>query len=116
MPNACSLSCQVDSWASPIIVDPEQNYVYDALNRLLEATGREHMGINVPDYYKNGASFKQSSFINRVDTNDEYQLANYTRNFQYDKSGNLTQIQHVGNSSFTRTIAIDINTNKLAPR
>jgi RHS repeat-associated protein len=94
------------------VVDPEHKYVYDSLYRLLETTGREHVGLNVPDYYKNNNSFKQSSWLHLENTDDASKLANYTRKFDYDQAGNLHRIQHLGTSPFTREIAVDELTNR----
>jgi len=95
-------------------IKPEQEYIYDALYRLVEAEGREHMGLNNPDYYKHADSFKQSSFIKLENQNDSQKLANYTRRYSYDESGNLHRLKHIANDSsrsFTRNIAVDTKSN-----
>ena len=97
------------------VVEPEHKYLYDALYRLLEANGREHTGLNNPDYYKGQGNFKQSAFISTASANDANKLANYTRKYHYDKAGNLHQIKHVAadsSRSFTRNIAVDEHTNR----
>lgn len=96
-------------------VRSKHTYAYDALYRLVQAKGREHTGLEVPDYYKNINSFKQSQFIHLTDPNDDNKLANYTRRYFYDQAGNLNRIRHiVANSarSFTRKIKVDPQTNR----
>ncbi len=97
------------------VVDPEHTYTYDALYRLLEATGREHIGLDTPEYYKRIGNFKQSAFINLTDPNDSNKLANYTDRYAYDQAGNLYQMRHIASDSarsYTRDIAVDALTNR----
>ena len=95
------------------IVEPLQDYTYDALYQLLEASGREHPGLysdrtgsELPDY---------AQFLNLAQNlNNTQALENYTRRFTYDIAGNLRQIQHLANSnSFTRDILISESSNRL---
>ncbi len=101
------------------VVEPVCTYTYDALYRITEATGREHVGLNVPDYYKHPDSFKQSAFIHLENPNDAQKLANYTRQYAYDNAGNLFQIRHIAADSarsFTREIVVDETTNRAVPK
>ena len=95
------------------IVEPLQDYTYDALYQLLEASGREHPGLysdrtesELPDY---------AQFLNLAQNlNNTQALENYTRRFTYDVAGNLRQIQHLANSnSFTRDILVSETSNRL---
>ncbi|MDG5817066.1 toxin TcdB middle/N-terminal domain-containing protein, partial [Chitinispirillales bacterium ANBcel5] len=96
------------------IVDPDNDFVYDALYRLTEAVGREHLGLNNP-ILSNHDKFKQSILAN---LNDSHQLAKYRRNYTYDKSGNLTQIKHETKNStrsFTRNLVVASGSNRAIP-
>jgi RHS repeat-associated protein len=89
-------------------VEPRQNYTYDALYRLVAATGREHPALNATSY-KDPTGFKQSLFTL---LNDSQQLSNYTRQYEYDAAGSLKTIVHVGHNSFTRELAVHDFSNR----
>jgi len=97
------------------IVDAENKFVYDALYRLTEAVGREHLALNNPLDANNG-EFKHSVFVN---LNDGQNLAKYTQFYSYDKAGNITKIQHqnTANSArnFTRNMVVAPNSNRAIP-
>lgn len=65
-------------------VEPLHTYRYDALYQLLEATGREN------------APASRQGPGQPVPPRDPINLTNYTRNYTYDRGGNLTTIQHQG--------------------
>ncbi|MBL1278764.1 MAG: VCBS repeat-containing protein [Fluviicola sp.] len=90
-------------------VDADMEYVYDALYQLKEATGREHLALSKTDYQRDNETFKNAHFAN---INDANQLRNYTRKYTYDDGGNLTQLKHIGENSFTREISVADNSNK----
>lgn len=78
-----------------------RNFDYDALYRLLSATGRE----NSPTI--------SSIWDDRYRSIDNNTTTAYTQNYQYDKMGNIQQLQHIGNSNFTRNFSYITDTNKL---
>ncbi|MFZ5479067.1 MAG: SpvB/TcaC N-terminal domain-containing protein [Myxococcota bacterium] len=88
-------------------VTPNQTFAYDALYRLIEATGREKASLG---YVAPG---DEPAFGSRPDTNSAVQA--YTQSFDYDQVGNITQMVHfVGSGSaynWTRdyTYATDSN-------
>lgn len=90
-------------------VDPTMNYVYDALYQLKQATGREHLALQKNSHQQHANIFKDTQF---AQINNSGQLGNYTRNYTYDDSGNLIQIQHVGNNPFTRSITPSQTSNR----
>ena len=68
----------------------EREFDYDALYRLLSATGRENQptGLYWDDSYR---------------SDDVNSTTAYTQNYDYDLMGNLNELQHTGDSNFTRT-------------
>ncbi len=77
-------------------IDPICDYIYDALYRLLVATGREHIGQaafapeshtgNLRDYPLLGLA---------ANSNDLQALRNYTEQYDYDPVGNIQAMVHV---------------------
>ena len=97
------------------IIDAENKFIYDALYRLTEAVGREHLALNNP-LDANSGQFKNSVFVN---LNDGQNLAKYTQLYSYDNAGNLVQIRHqsTANSArnFTRNMVVAPNSNRAIP-
>jgi RHS repeat-associated protein len=91
-------------------IDPESKYTYDALYRLIEATGRE-----------NEVSLDHGGFDNWNDLpfmhelNDPMYIRMYTQRYQYDKVGNIVQMAHAGgsNGSWTRDYTYETGNNRL---
>ncbi len=77
-------------------IKPLSDYTYDALYRVILASGRQHQGINADAYKNNPAnnSFKQSILGPPPSTNDADKLENYTETYTYDDSGNLILKEH----------------------
>jgi len=69
-------------------VEPSNDYTYDALYRLIRATGREHIG-------QDGAV--PGSVIPVVQPGDGDAMARYSERYRYDAAGNVREIQHRGN-------------------
>lgn len=91
-------------------VNPQFDYAYDALYRLIQASGRQHRCIQ-PDTHSCG--FKQSIFYPISNPNNGQQLENYTEVYAYDDSGNLTKTQHKAASvSWTRQMEIPVDSNR----
>jgi RHS repeat-associated protein len=83
-------------------VNPQSEYTYDGLYRLIEAKGRSSIGLTGKEY--KDRTFKQSHYI-PIQPNGINQLENYRRGYTYDDSGNLIEIRHISSSS-QRTIVI----------
>lgn len=78
------------------IVEPVNEYTYDPLYRLIEATGREN---DTAHDYSSGENWSDKDFIKDVVPNtDKIQTRKYTQNYQYDSVGNITQMSHKKNS------------------
>ncbi len=76
------------------IIKPSSKYEYDAIYRLIQASGREHISMS-PCHYKQSIK-KQSEFIQLTQSiNNGQALRNYIEKYAYDKFGNLTQIRHI---------------------
>jgi RHS repeat-associated protein len=89
---------------SNAVVDPSTDYTYDALYRLVQATGRELIGL---------ASQPQTTYsdIPRMQQplpSDGSAMRTYTESYQYDVVDNLIVLTHgAGAGSWTRTYAYD---------
>jgi len=85
------------------------NYTYDAIYRLVSATGREQIGQNTVNENPSNANYRNYPF----DTPSSYDsgaMRNYTQNYQYDAVGNMKKLQHVANGgSYTRIFAYNNN-------
>ncbi len=82
-------------------VEPSNDYVYDALSRLIQATGREHLGQGgVPRAHSHNddgrVGILSSDAPGVFGPNDGAAMGTYTERYVYDAVGNLRQMQHRG--------------------
>ena len=84
-------------------------FVYDALYQLREATGREHLALSKTDYQERSDRYKN---IHLPILTTTINSRNYTRQYNYDDAGNLVQIRHIGENSFTRDIFVSEVSNR----
>jgi RHS repeat-associated protein len=77
-------------------VEPSAGYRYDALYRLIEATGREHLG-------QNGGPIPPSpddALRTRLPhPGDGAAMGSYTERYRYDVAGNILQVQHAASGA-----------------
>ena len=73
------------------VVDPSDSYTYDALYRLTEATGREHLGQSAPPVPP-GAT--DEGRVGLPQPGDGAAMTRYTERYVYDEVGNLLQMAH----------------------
>lgn len=75
-------------------VEPSADYTYDALSRLIEATGREHLGqtSGVPAPYSENDSFR----VGLPHPGDGSAMGTYIERYVYDAVGNILSMQHRG--------------------
>ncbi|HEX5151230.1 MAG TPA: SpvB/TcaC N-terminal domain-containing protein [Parafilimonas sp.] len=102
------------------IVEPIHDYEYDAVYRLVLATGREHKGQNVIQENDQNKNYRNFPFKadNLPKPGDVVAMRNYTQKFTYDKAGNILKLEHKGddNTAYTRNYtynntSVDINKN-----
>ena len=85
-------------------VKAENDYIYDAVYRLIQARGREHAGQNNVNETSANNNFPNFPFENAPNANDGKAFRNYTQKYTYDTTGNILQLQHMaGTGSYTRT-------------
>jgi RHS repeat-associated protein len=80
-------------------VDPSNDYTYDAFYRLIEATGREHLGQGgapIVHSHNDGGRVRLLSAdpAGRFAPNDGNAMGTYIERYVYDAVGNFLQMQH----------------------
>jgi len=76
-------------------VEPVGAYTYDAIYRLIEAVGREHIGQNAFDFNPPNGDYRDYPFGGyRAHPNDLQALRNYTDRYEYDPVGNFAALAH----------------------
>jgi len=85
-------------------VEPVCDYTYDAIYRLIEASGREHIGQTAFDFDPPNGNYRDYPFAGLgAHPNDLQTLRNYTEQYEYDAVGNFDVVRHIANgSSWTR--------------
>jgi RHS repeat-associated protein len=79
-------------------VEPSNDYTYDALYRLIEATGREHLGQQA-DGSRNAPAVPDAAgtfHIRHDHPNTLQAMGSYVERYVYDLVGNILQLQHRG--------------------
>ena len=90
-------------------VSPSQKFEYDALYRLVKATGREHVSVNA-----DGEPEAEGYNAAQVSPQDGSAMRNYTREWEYDSVGNILSMIHKFNGSqWTRRNAYATDSNRL---
>lgn len=93
-------------------IEPAATYTYDALYRLIEATGREHIGQLSFDSEDN---WDDRPFLKKYNANDPLAWRSYTQNYRYDAVGNILQMNHSAGAagSWTRDYSYETINNRL---
>ncbi|MEO8157223.1 MAG: toxin TcdB middle/N-terminal domain-containing protein [Betaproteobacteria bacterium] len=101
-------AAQETVFANNSVIRPEHHYVYDALYRLIDATGRENPNAPAPPQSSEGP-WPQSQFP----TAD--QPRNYSQRYLYDEVGNFVSMQHLpdNGSGWTRHYTTRTDCNRL---
>jgi RHS repeat-associated protein len=91
------------------VVNPSQEFEYDALYRLVKATGREHASINA-DSEPETEGYNQA----QLSPEDGSAMRLYQRQWQYDNVGNILQLIHqANNNNWTRNYNYATANNRL---
>jgi hypothetical protein len=85
------------------LVEPLNDYTYDALYRLTRSTGRHRSGTTNPD---TGQPDYVRFFTHPASPNDDNAIRNYTRQYRYDAGDNLTQIKE--SQGITRALILPL--------
>ncbi len=93
-------------------VQPVCGYTYDAIYRLIEAQGREHIGQTARDFNPPNGNRRDFDFAGLADfiahPNDMQAMRNYTEGYEYDAVGNFQFMRHSANGgSWTRSYEYD---------
>lgn len=89
------------------------SYTYDALYRLVEATGREHVGQAAFGQFDN---WNDLPFMKQYSQGDAMAWRNYTQQYDYDEVGNIEEMRHVAAAaigSWTRNYNYAATNNRL---
>ncbi len=72
------------------VVKPDSEYKYDALYRLIESHGREHIGqASIPH-----TTWNDKGRVNMAHPNDGSKMCNYFEFYEYDEVGNILKMDH----------------------
>jgi YD repeat-containing protein len=89
-------------------VDPACDYTYDALYRVIEATGRENVGQSTFDFDPPHSNDRDYPFVGAAQFADLQALRNYTERYGYDPVGNVLKMFHrTAGGGWTRAYAYD---------
>jgi RHS repeat-associated protein len=103
-------SAQQTVFFNNAVVSLATRYAYDAVYRLIEATGREHAG-GIADVQRDQNDLPIQTLPH---PNDAQALRSYTEQYIYDAVGNLLQMIHqAGAGSWTRRYAYEATSNRL---
>lgn len=101
-------------------VTPVMQYTYDAIYRLIQANGREHVGQtanNLPEHMpelKPHYDFNDSTRVNLAHPNDGQAMRIYIEEYEYDEVGNILSMIHQANGgSWTRRYEYASDSNRL---
>ncbi len=108
---------QIEDRARPTIffgnmeTKPANQFTYDALYRLNEAEGREHIA---QVDFGGEDNWSDLPFLKQYSINDPMAWRNYTQQYQYDAVGNIEQMKHIANGgSWTRDYDYETANNRL---
>ncbi|XYI02092.1 RHS repeat domain-containing protein [Sorangium sp. So ce1128] len=102
-------SAQQTVFFNNAVVSPSAHYVYDAVYRLTEATGREHASLAEVQRDQNDMPIQSLPHANNAQA-----LRNYTEQYVYDAVGNLLRMVHqAGAGGWTRRYAYEATSNRL---
>ena len=87
-------------------VDPVCSYIYDAIYRLIEGRGREHIGQSALLLNRPNGNYRNHPFTGASQFGDPQAVRNYTEQYVYDPVGNFDRMIHQAvNGAWTRSYA-----------
>lgn len=87
-------------------VDPVCSYVYDALYRLIEGRGREHIGQSAFLLNSPNGNYRDHPYTGASQPGDPQAVRNYTEQYVYDPVGNFGRMIHqAANGGWSRAYA-----------
>lgn len=108
---------QIEDRARPTVffnnfeTGPVNQFTYDALYRLVEARGREHIA---QVDFGGEDNWNDLPFLKKYSAQNPMEWRNYTQQYLYDSAGNIGQIKHIANGgSWTRNYAYETVNNRL---
>ena len=91
------------------LVSPEQDFTYDALYRLVKASGREQ----IADIWPAGMNDNWDDGAYKAPLGGDA-AQNYSQRYSYDAVGNILELKHIaGVGSYTRSYGYGTSNNKL---
>jgi RHS repeat-associated protein len=97
-------------------VEAQSDYIYDAIYRLVQSNGRDHIGQVTYDQQDNwGDNWSNLS----LQPNSPVQMRNYVEKYFYDGVGNISKMQHIAGNpatppgNWTRTYQYNASNNQL---
>ncbi|WP_018440979.1 SpvB/TcaC N-terminal domain-containing protein [Trinickia symbiotica] len=79
------------------VVQPDCDYTYDAIYRLIVASGREQLGLNggtpLPP---TPSTYNDASRCHLIHAGDGKAMGSYSEHYQYDDAGNFLKLIHTG--------------------
>ncbi len=86
-------------------------YTYDALYRLVEATGKEN---NAALNFGTCDNWNDKPFMHQMNPGDPMAIRNYTQRYQYDAVGNIMEMKHLATGgNWTRGYEYETTNNRL---
>lgn len=92
-------------------ISSKSEYTYDALYRLVAATGKENDAL-----LSFGAcdNWNDKAYMSEMKPTDPIAVRNYSQFYQYDAVGNILQMKHLAqNGNWTRNFAYETDSNRL---
>ncbi|MEO8415427.1 MAG: SpvB/TcaC N-terminal domain-containing protein [Ginsengibacter sp.] len=87
-------------------------YTYDALYRLVEASGREN---DAALTFNDRDNCDDKNFVQELSPSDPLSVRSYIQKFTYDEVGNIQQMKHLAgvNGNWTRNYTYETNNNRI---
>lgn len=93
------------------LIESISEYTYDAVYRLVEATGREN---NEALNFATCDNWNDKPFMHSINPGDPMAVRNYTQSYQYDEVGNIMEMKHLAaGGNWTRGYTYETDNNRL---